>query len=173
MMGSTCGDDVDFLFFGFEINFLKRLIELGINDYIDIYPFHPYISSNYIGFASKNTLYKRMKKRMDTYYNAYKVYGKEIWITELGISKYTVLHAKRKDEDIGENYVKLMEHAMSRGMKVFLWVLTDFNDKHYSFFNPEQYFGLVDYNLEKKKVFNIVKDFTDRLSEKKYSNLDK
>lgn len=163
MMGSTCGDDVDFLFFGFEINFLKRLIEMGINDYIDIYNFHPYITSNYVGFASKDTLYRRMKKRIDTYYNAYNHYGKEIWITEMGISKYTVLHAKRRDEDIGENYVKLMDHSISKGIKIFLWVLTDFNDKYYSFFNPEQYFGLVDYELNKKPIFHIVKNYTDKL----------
>jgi len=162
VLGSICGDDVNFLFFGFKTQFLKRLIELGINDYVDVYSFHPYIASNYIGFANRDKIKERLLKRITTFLDTYKKYAKdkEIWITELGISKFTVLLENRKDEDIAQIYTDILDYTINKNnVRTFLWVLTDFKDKYYSPFNPEPHFGLVDYDFNRKITFNKVKDF--------------
>lgn len=164
--GPICGDDVKFLFFGFEINYLSTLMDKGLADYVDIIAFHPYIASNYIGFASIKTMERRLHERIDTFLNKYTQSGKEIWITELGITKYTVLREKRSTEDIGDLYISVLDKTLNKGIKTFLWVLTDFKDKYYSFFNPEPHFGLTDFDLNEKDNYFKVKDYIENFDSK-------
>lgn len=165
LSSAVCGDDVNFTWFGFKTNFLSRLIELGLNDYVDIIAFHPYVASNYIGFVDKNTLYKGLMARINVFLDKFSKYGKEIWITELGISKYTGLHIPRKDENIAEIYTRIMDYTIKeKNIKTFLWVLTDFNDENYLWYNPEKHFGLVDYNLNEKILFKKIQEYTTNIT---------
>lgn len=157
--GSISGDDINFLFFGFEVNFLEQLIDFGINDFVEIYAFNPYHITNYIGLVSPKELKERFIHRINNFYDKYSKYNKEIWITELGIPNYTIFHVKRKDFDVANNYVEILDYTIKKGIKTFIWVLTDFNDNFYSYFNPEPHFGLVDYNLKEKLTYTKIKDY--------------
>ena len=140
VVGGVCGNDLGGLA-GSNPGFLRDVLK-EIKTY-DIIAFHPYFVACYASIKKKDFFIKEAKKRISAFKKEFSKYKKEMWITEFGVSKLYQLRLKPKD--LGEVYRELSKYTQSNKMKLFLWVLDDFDDpKNYTKMNPEEDFGLLD-----------------------------
>ncbi|MEM7180058.1 MAG: cellulase family glycosylhydrolase [Spirochaetota bacterium] len=151
VMGAIMGDDIHKFAPFQEMYFVRQCLDLGIDEWVDIYNFHPYVPSCYVSLQAKDYYIPAIQETMQNFRAEYKDITKEIWITEFGICPKWV---KVTETEIGEIYQELLLHCESLGMKFFLWVLTDFpRSQDYSWANPELYFGLLDVDLQEKELY--------------------
>lgn len=138
-----------------KIHFLRKCLDQGIDDYIDIYNFHPYIPSCYFSGKGYNFYLVEIKKAIDGYLNFYSDIKKPHWISEFGICP---LWVKLSLNEIGRLYKEIYEYSRQRNLNFFLWTLTDFKDPEYSKWNPETAFGMLDFELNPKESFHSFLD---------------
>lgn len=150
VFGGLMGDDVHVYAPFQKINFIQECADLGIDDYIDIYSFHPYIPACYVSRKPKEHYITGIKESAETYLKKYSHLKKPQWISEIGVCP---LWTSVGEEKIGEIYAELYRHYNALDIPMFLWTLTDFKGKEYSRFNPETAFGLLDWDLNEKPVF--------------------
>lgn len=152
VMGAIMGDDIHKFAPFQEMYFLRQCLELGIDEWVDIYNFHPYVPSCYVSLQPKEYYVPAIREMIENFCQEYDEIKKPIWITEFGICPKWV---KISQKEIGEIYYELLNLAESLAMKFFLWVLTDFPATvDYSWANPELYFGLLDQELQEKEMFH-------------------
>jgi hypothetical protein len=149
LLGGIMSDDLHSYAPFQKVNFLKNCLDLGIDDYIDIYNFHPYIPACYFSLNKANHYETEVKKAIDGYLNFYSDISKPHWITEFGICP---LWVSINQSEIGQLYRSLYEFSRQREIPFFIWTLTDFKDPEYSKFNPETSFGIVDFELKPKEL---------------------
>jgi hypothetical protein len=145
VIGSLCGNDVDLLAPNIPRGYLRELLDLGIDDYVDIYGIHPYTMACYMSLKGREGTIAQIKSRVDNFAAAYSDLKKPVWVTEIGISRTWM---RLSMADIAYVYNELINDFGSRGMSTMLWCLTDFDDPIYVPGNPEKTFGLFDVNLE-------------------------
>lgn len=133
-----------------KIHFLRECLQFGIDDYIDIYNFHPYIPACYMSVRQYDFYSGEIKKAIDGYLNYYADIKKPHWISEFGVCP---LWVKLTLNQIGMLYKEIYEFSRQRELNFFLWTLTDFKDPEYSKWNPETAFGLLDFDLNPKETF--------------------
>jgi hypothetical protein len=150
ILGGIMGDDRNRSVPFQEIKFLDACLELGIDDYIDVYSFHPYVMDCYFSFKSKKSYIPLITEAIFNFTHTYSRIKKPFWVTEIAICPKWV---KVTEEDIGEIYSKLYEFCLSRKMNCFFWVLTDFKGPEYSSANPETSFGFLDWELNPKPLY--------------------
>jgi hypothetical protein len=151
LMGGIMSNDLK-LYAPFQkVFFIRECLELGIDEFIDIYNFHPYIPSCYYSMKDIEFYKKEIKITIDGYLNEYSDITKPSWISEFGICP---LWVKIGLAEIGILYKEFYEFSRQREIPFFIWTLTDFIDKEYSRFNPETAFGLYDYDLNPKEIVN-------------------
>ncbi|MFH2020987.1 MAG: glycosyl hydrolase [archaeon] len=130
-------------------HFLKDLIRLGADDYVDFFNIHPYSLTCYMSFAKKESFMKQIRREIDSVISRF---GKDVWITEWGISD--LWNFGVSSEDIGLIYLYALKYAASKGIKLFIWNFNDFIIK--GNFPPEGSFGLIDANNKEKDSFRIL-----------------
>ena len=157
VLGGIMSDDLHSYAPFQKVHFLKSCLDLGIDDYIDIYNFHPYIPSCYISTKKYDFYLTNIKNAIDGYLNYYSEIKKPHWISEFGICP---LWVKLSLSEIGILYKDLYEFSRQRNIPFFLWTLTDFQDPEYSRFNPETAFGILDFDLNpKESMISFIKSF--------------
>ncbi len=140
-----------------KVHFVRECLDLGIDEYIDIYNFHPYIPSCYYSMKDIEYYKKEIKIAIEGYLKEYSEITKPNWISEFGICP---LWVKLSLSEIGILYKEFYEFSRQREIPFFIWTLTDFKDLEYSKFNPETAFGLFDYDLNpKESAKSFIKSF--------------
>ena len=150
VMGAIMGDDVTQFAPYQYMNFLQSSIALGIDKYVDIYNFHPYIPQCYFSIAKEETYLPKIKVAIDNFINLYSFSNKPFWVTEFGICPRWV---KINETSIAKIYRELYEYLNQRNIPLFFWTLTDFpKNKFYSRWNPELFFGFLTVDLKEKEL---------------------
>lgn len=151
VMGAIMGDDVT-RFAPFQyMGFLQACVDRGIDEYIDIYNFHPYIPSCYVSRKEQEYYLPALVKAIEGFIAKYSFLNKPFWITEIGICPRWV---KVSQEEIGKIYKDLYLYSLSKNIPIFFWVLTDFEKgEFYSRWNPEIHFGFLDFELKEKPLY--------------------
>lgn len=140
MMGSVCGNDVITNLLIRRNGFLKDVID-QIGDIADYYGIHPYIRECYFSFRknTKSFYLDRCMKLFEDFKSFYPKLSQKVWITEFGISTKHTWLSKAEAVDIHRH---LHEAFDKINIPYYIWNLVDFDDKIYSSFNPEKYFGI-------------------------------
>ncbi|MCP5511657.1 MAG: cellulase family glycosylhydrolase [Leptospiraceae bacterium] len=158
VMGGIMGDDTNVYAPFQKIDFLRECLEKGIDDFVDIYNFHPYIPACYMSWKKKEFYTTEIKRSINLYLEKYHDVNKPHWISEIGICPLWVRVSQR---EIAEVLFELYQYSRSLNLHYFLWTLTDFNDKEYSRLNPETAFGVLNWELEEKELYKgLVEDFS-------------
>ncbi len=135
-------------------NFLEECLDLWIDQYIDIYAYHPYHIWCYIGRESKETIVHKTQSLIQEFYDKnIKSLNKPLRITEFGISHRRV---SLSQYDIARIYSQLI-HNNQNYDNFFIWNISDYNDARHSRWNPERYFGLLDHHFRPKRIFMQLK----------------
>lgn len=150
VLGGLMSDDLHSYAPFQKIHFLRNCLDQGIDDFIDIYNFHPYIPSCYYSGKKYEFYASEIKKAIDGYLNFYSEIKKPHWISEFGVCP---LWVKLSLSEIGKLYKEIYEYSRQRNMNFFLWTLTDFKDPEYSKWNPETAFGMLDFELNPKESY--------------------
>lgn len=161
MMGSICGNDVDFLAPGIPKGYLQAVLDCDTASLVDAYGFHPYTWSCYASFDSVDSTVQGIQKRIDHFFQLYPKLGKPSWITEIGISRTWV---RLTEEAIARVYMALLEDLCRRDIPTILWCLTDFDDAHYVPGNPETAFGLASLDGRLNKTGQTLKAWAQSLT---------
>jgi hypothetical protein len=160
--GGVCGNDVDFMLLA-KKGFVARIEASRLRKKVDAYGFHPYIGSCYVELFKKKEAYaKEAEEEMAHFIDRYEKSGKELWITEFGISK--VFTFSIGYEDIGWIYSRLLDYACKRKVRLFFWTMMDMDSGDYSRLNPESYFGLLGSKLEKKVSYLALAGYVGKKS---------
>ena len=135
-----------------EVNFYQHAMHCGAGDYIDLVNFHPY---NRHCYWSRKPIdyyldeFPRMMQEVIEYAKGVSV-SHPVWFTEFGICSRWV---RLNEMEIARVYFECFKFCRNLSVPLFLWVLTDFNDKDYGWGNPEKSFGLLDVNLSPKRLY--------------------
>ena len=151
VLGSILGDDRSF-FLGAQKGFFKRLQKGGLAKEADFFAIHPYTWESYLPGRSHKAVIKAVKKHIASFMHRHP--QKPLMVTEYGINTLTAGCSGRR---IGEMYHALHIFCAQHNVILFLWVLNDFQDKNYAWYNPEKYFGLYDTRLRPKPAARILK----------------
>lgn len=142
--------------------FYQEVLTLGGGDYFEIANIHPYSRHSYFSWASPAQLTKHFPRLIRYAIRRFQNISPShpVWITEFGISSTWVWRLKPKD--IARIYYRCCQTAMSLKVPLALWTLTDFEDRHYFPGNPERRFGLLDWNLKPKPVYDQLQAFLNQ-----------
>ncbi|MBU0757120.1 MAG: cellulase family glycosylhydrolase [Nanoarchaeota archaeon] len=152
LVGGIVGDSFTW-FPTIKKNYFSRLVDLGIDKYADYYSFHSYVPGCYVS-VKKNRDAILKKTIRETEHFIRKFPNKPIWITEFGISQLYSL----KQEDISLVYRGFLRYCTQKKMPVFFWTFSDMVTGEYSRINPEQYFGFIDKEGNRKVLFLKMKE---------------
>jgi hypothetical protein len=144
------GDDLRVIAPFQRINYIQDCIDAGIDQYIDIYNFHPYDPICYFAKKPANVYFPTIAGVIDSFMHKYRAIRKPFIISEIGVCP---LWLKITQTEIGALYKEIYLHSISKRIDCYFWVLTDFKGPEYSRWNPETAFGLIDWDLKEKEMY--------------------
>jgi hypothetical protein len=141
-----------------EMDYYKKILELGAAGLFDFANFHPYPADSYFSFRSLSYFLDTISHRIEQIVKtALEISpGHPVIISEFGISP--TLTFRLNQNDIAQIYWSCIKTCNKLESPFALWTLTDFNDPFYSRWNPEKSFGLLTYDLEPKPVYKKLKE---------------
>ena len=148
--GGLMGDDIRVIAPFQRINYIEDCIRMGIDQYIDVYNFHPYDPICYFAKKPADVYLPTIKSVINSFMGKYSDVKKPFIISEIGVCP---LWLKINQTEIGILYKDIYQHARIKNLDCFFWVLTDFKGPEYSRWNPETAFGLIDWELNEKEMY--------------------
>ena len=150
IFGGLMGDDLRVIAPFQRINYMQECIDNGIDQYIDIYNFHPYDPICYMAKKPANVYFPTIAGIIDSVMHKYRSVQKPFIISEIGVCP---LWLKITQTEIGILYKDIYLHSLSKRLDCYFWVLTDFKGPEYSRWNPETAFGSIDWDLKEKEMY--------------------
>lgn len=158
--GGLMGDDLKVIAPFQKINYIRECIEQGIDQYIDVYNFHPYEPFCYFSRKPADYYLPALTNTISNFREKYRDIKKPFVISEIGVCP---LWVKISQKEIAKLYKDLYLLSKKRNMDCYFWVLSDFYGPEYSRFNPETAFGFIDWHLDEKELFTAFIDETKDL----------